>query len=425
MQMKRVRLWLAAVALLVVFAPSLTIPLAATVTTLDDAVSLNAIPQPTTLAAGVAGIITGLLLLLFMYRRRLYILYWTGGWACLAASMAAMGRSHAPTQLGAFIFGTAQFLALVSSLLFVVAADAYHTRPRLRRLHALLLLPVAAWFLLAPLALGPVAVLVPGYVLTAIALAVSGGAHLVILRDTRLLGAGVVGTMLLITSVTNVWLSIAPQPGAQVLSEAFLLELALYLVTALGMQLMTFEDMTYELRRANGRLETAQAELRQMVVTDALTGCRNRRFFDEIIAHELNQHRRYGTPISLLFVDVDQFKTVNDTLGHSVGDRVLREVAAFLMRKTRDADYVFRWGGDEFLLLLSCREEEAVRRGRDLDKEFMQSTTRMGLPAGVGLSFGCAEVSPLVGSALDALKLADERMYANKRRARMSDVKAM
>jgi hypothetical protein len=49
----------------------------------------------------------------------------------------------------------------------------------------------------------------------------------------------------------------------------------------------------------------------------------------------------------------------------------------------------------------------------------------MGLPAGVGLSFGCAEVSPLVGSALDALKLADERMYANKRRARMSDVKAM
>ena len=149
-------------------------------------------------------------------------------------------------------------------------------------------------------------------------------------------------------------------------SDVFFLELGLYLVTALGMQLMTFEDMTYELRHANARLETAQAELRQLVVTDALTGCRNRRFFDEVITHELNSHRRYSTPMSLLFVDVDHFKTINDTLGHAAGDRVLREVAAFLMRNTRDADYVFRWGGDEFLLLLSCREDEAMRRGHDL-----------------------------------------------------------
>jgi diguanylate cyclase (GGDEF)-like protein len=99
------------------------------------------------------------------------------------------------------------------------------------------------------------------------------------------------------------------------------------------------------------------------VVTDALTGCRNRRFFDEIIAHELNLHRRYGTPLSLLFVDIDHFKAINDTLGHAAGDKVLREVASYLVRKTRDADYVFRWGGDEFLLLVSCREEEAQRRG--------------------------------------------------------------
>ena len=83
------------------------------------------------------------------------------------------------------------------------------------------------------------------------------------------------------------------------------------------MQLMTFEDMTCELRRANSRLESAQTELRQLVVTDALTGCRNRRFFDEVIARELNGHRRYGTPLSLLFVDIDQFKTINDTLGHA------------------------------------------------------------------------------------------------------------
>jgi diguanylate cyclase (GGDEF)-like protein len=183
--------------------------------------------------------------------------------------------------------------------------------------------------------------------------------------------------------------------------------------------------MTGELRRANARLETAQGELRQLVVTDALTGCRNRRFFDEIIAHELNLHRRYGTPISLLFVDVDHFKTINDTLGHAAGDHVLREVSSFLMRKTRDADYLFRWGGDEFLLLLSCREEEAQRRGEELQVEFARLPSSSTLPRGVGLSFGCSEISPLADTALDAVKLADERMYANKRAMRMPDIKAV
>ena len=182
--------------------------------------------------------------------------------------------------------------------------------------------------------------------------------------------------------------------------------------------------MTSELRQTNSRLETAQSELKQMVVTDALTGCRNRRFFDEVIAHELNSRRRYKTPLSLLFVDVDRFKSINDTLGHTTGDRVLREVAGFLMRNTRDADYVFRWGGDEFLLLLSCREEEARRRAQELQAAFATSSTAADLPAGVGLSVGCAEVPDNADTILDALKLADERMYANKRMARLADAKA-
>ena len=109
----------------------------------------------------------------------------------------------------------------------------------------------------------------------------------------------------------------------------------LYLLAALGMQLMTFEDMTLELRRTNRRLEAAQGKLRRMVITDPLTGCRNRRFFEEIIGRELQRHRRYGIPMSVLFVDVDRFKAVNDTLGHDAGDRVLREVAAFAQQHPR------------------------------------------------------------------------------------------
>ena len=190
------------------------------------------------------------------------------------------------------------------------------------------------------------------------------------------------------------------------------------LVTALGMQLMTFEDMTYELRRTNRRLESAQSDLRQLVITDTLTGCRNRRFFQEVIERELQRHRRYATPLSILFIDIDRFKVINDTLGHEVGDRVLRDVATFLLRNIREADYVFRWGGDEFLVLISCGHDEAERRGRQLQYAFQVSDELEGLPAGVGLSVGSVEVPPDTRDVLALVQVADERMYANKKRAR-------
>jgi diguanylate cyclase (GGDEF)-like protein len=194
--------------------------------------------------------------------------------------------------------------------------------------------------------------------------------------------------------------------------------LGVHLVMALGMQLMTFEDMTFELRRTNRRLELAQGELQQLVTTDALTGCRNRRFFDDVIGRELQRHRRYHIPLSLLFVDVDRFKAINDTLGHDAGDRVLQGVATFLMRHVREADYVFRWGGDEFLILISCPEMEAIRKGTDLQAAFAASADAESLPPGVGLSVGVAEVPPGTGDIMDVVNQADERMYANKKAAR-------
>ena len=113
-----------------------------------------------------------------------------------------------------------------------------------------------------------------------------------------------------------------------------------------------------------------------MVITDPLTGCRNRRFFDEIIGRELQRHRRYGIPLSLLFVDIDRFKAVNDSSATKRAIDVLREVAAFLLANIREADYVFRWGGDEFLVLLSCNEHEARRRGAALQTRFRELAAR-------------------------------------------------
>src|SRR6185503_14305874 len=113
----------------------------------------------------------------------------------------------------------------------------------------------------------------------------------------------------------------------------------LYTFGALGIHQLVFEDMNYELRMTNRRLEAAREELQQAAITDPLTGCHNRRFLEQVMDRELQRHARFGLPLSLLFIDVDRFKAVNDALGHEAGDRVLKYVAGFLMRHIREADY--------------------------------------------------------------------------------------
>jgi diguanylate cyclase (GGDEF)-like protein len=380
----------------------------------DATVRIN----PWTVAGQGGLIVTGLLLLLFVYRRRLYILFWTAGWFLISSSMFLAGREIAD-QYASLSYGISQFLGLLSALFFVISADAYPARPRIRRGYAVVLIGVLLWFALAPVGLGSWTVFAPGHILIAGALAAAGMGHLLLLRQVRMLGAAVVGISLLLIAASHLWVVfLVDAPLAPGGTKALGVNLVLYLIAALGMQLMTFEDMTLELRRTNRRLESAQGKLRRMVITDPLTGCRNRRFFDEIIGRELQRHRRYEIPMSVLFVDVDRFKAVNDTLGHETGDRVLREVAAFLLSNIREADYVFRWGGDEFLILLSCGEEEATRRGVALQADFTKYATVASLPPGVGLSIGCAEVGPNVDSIVSLIKLADERMYENKRMLR-------
>ena len=370
-----------------------------------------------TLAGAATLLVAALLSLLYFYRRRPYILCWVAGWVLIGASRLLAAREFPGERMSLTAYGLSQCLAIVGALVFVLSADAYRTRLSLGRNHALILLPLLIWFGLAPLALGAVAVFAPGHLLAAGGLAAAGVAHLRLLRDTRLVGAAVVGSMMLLLAVSSAWVALgADGPAGAGLERQTFVSLALYLVTALGMQLMTFEDMTYELRLTNKRLESAQGELRQLVTTDPLTGCRNRRFFDEIIGREIERHRRYHIPLSLLFVDVDRFKAINDSLGHEAGDRVLQRVAVFLVRNVREADYVFRWGGDEFLILISCREEEAVRKAYDLQKAFEESSEAASLPAGVGLSVGCAEVPPTATEIMAIVKIADDRMYLDKRR---------
>jgi diguanylate cyclase (GGDEF)-like protein len=366
------------------------------------------------LLGGAALLVTGLLFLLYFYRRRLYIRFWILAWTLASLSPFLIAHQFANEQANNAMYGLSQYVGILSALVFVVSADAYRTKPQIPRNYVHVLLPLLIWFALAPIPLDAQVVHAPGHLMIAACFTAAGFAYLGLTRHTRLLGAAVVGGVMIALAGANASWAFGGQGTIGLSDRATFLNLALYLAMALGMQLMTFEDMTYELRVTNKRLESAQGELRELVTRDALTGCRNRRFFDEVISREVQRHRRYGIPLSMLFIDVNRFKAVNDSLGHEEGDRVLQRVAAFLVRNVREADYVFRWGGDEFLILISCRAGAAERKAAELKTVFDRTETAT-LPAGVGLSVGCAEVTPDATDIMAIVKAADERMYRDKR----------
>ena len=375
--------------------------------------------NPHALAGTTALVVALLLLLVYFYRRRIFIAWWMAAWLLLGMSMLVVSRPYATEQLSGLAYGISQFLGVLSSLAFVVAADAYRQRPRLKRGYGLMLLAVAVYFVFMPVALGPESVRALGHIVIAGGLITAGIAHLLLLRQARMLGATIVGIALLGLAGFNLWLAaIATSSNPSAVTPALVAMTVFFLVGALGQQLLAFEDMTYELQRTNRRLETAQDELRQLVITDPLTGTRNRRFFHEVIGRELNRHKRYQTPLSIVFIDIDRFKAINDTLGHETGDQVLRDVAAFLLRNIREADYVFRWGGDEFLVLISCGEDEARRRAVALQQAFAESPQLAELPPGVALSVGCVEVPDDTEDVMALVQAADEKMYVDKKRKR-------
>lgn len=103
-------------------------------------------------------------------------------------------------------------------------------------------------------------------------------------------------------------------------------------------------------------LQELATELKLRAITDPLTGLKNRRRFDEVIARELLRAQRYATPLSLVLYDVDHFKRINDAHGHVVGDRVLTQLSELIASRIRSTDELSRWGGEEFAILLPGAE---------------------------------------------------------------------
>lgn len=160
---------------------------------------------------------------------------------------------------------------------------------------------------------------------------------------------------------------------------------------------------------------------RRLAYIDYLTGLRNRRYFEERIGQELSRAQRSGTPCSILVADIDDFKGINDSRGHVVGDRVLRAVGKLLHENQREMDTACRIGGDEFAVILPGTDLEGAAAFRDRLIEAQRTPPESGLlPPGleVRLSFGTSTYPNEVGDARLLLIRADRAMYTSKRAAK-------
>ena len=212
----------------------------------------------------------------------------------------------------------------------------------------------------------------------------------------------------------------------ETLSWFNMLLIGLSILTGLGITVIVWilAARTWILQRAVTRrtaaLRRVTKRLRQMAITDELTGLYNRRFFLDRWEWECKRAKRYRRPLACLMVDVNNFKQVNDRLGHHAGDLVLRQVAQELKTALRQSDILARFGGDEFIIALP---ETSVAAASSVAEKLRHVSIRipegatLGLPP-ISLSIGMSRIEQPDESPQDILEAADQSLYASKRRVK-------
>jgi diguanylate cyclase (GGDEF)-like protein len=160
-------------------------------------------------------------------------------------------------------------------------------------------------------------------------------------------------------------------------------------------------------------LQKSRREEQLAARTDFVTGAVNARYFNELLQMEISRIRRYPHPITLVYVDVDNFKLINDLFGHKMGDEVLRSIATELKSQLRITDTVARLGGDEFVMLLpSTRQPEARLVVSKVYASLIETMQRKNWPVTFSMGVVTCEFSPY--SAEQLVNMADELMYEVK-----------
>ena len=166
------------------------------------------------------------------------------------------------------------------------------------------------------------------------------------------------------------------------------------------------------------RLKDLQ-ELRALALKDQLTELPNRRYLNNFLSERWNEYQNLEIPFGLIFMDIDHFKNVNDAYGHGVGDEVLKMVGKSTRAALRRGDLVGRWGGEEFIIVVSTGEEEELRIIAEKIRMLIEQSTLLvqGIEVSVTVSLGVT--LPFIEDSLAMMiKRADEKMYESKNNGR-------
>ncbi|MEX2224592.1 MAG: GGDEF domain-containing protein [Candidatus Rokuibacteriota bacterium] len=194
------------------------------------------------------------------------------------------------------------------------------------------------------------------------------------------------------------------------------------LMHSFSRMLVTVEQQASDVNEYARRLDTAykelestSAQLKEFSFKDEVTGLYNRRFFSIRLEEEVSRYRRFNHPVSVVLLDLDGFKAVNDDLGHGAGDETLRAMADILLKQSRGINVICRYGGDEFAVLLVETSKGGARLYADRIR-YVLSTWTFTHGRRVTASFGIASLPEDVAPSADELiRAADEALYAAKR----------
>jgi len=170
-------------------------------------------------------------------------------------------------------------------------------------------------------------------------------------------------------------------------------------------------------RAYSAHLEELSQRLRNMAYRDAVTGLYNHRYFREQLSHEIERSIRYAQPLSLILMDMNNFKQINDRYGHYMGDRFLGLVGEVIARQVRSSDVAARYGGDEFVIVLpnTTREEASVTAEKLANAvAACAAMTATGETVQLGISFGVATCIEDARTPSELIECADGRLYQAK-----------
>jgi diguanylate cyclase (GGDEF)-like protein/PAS domain S-box-containing protein len=181
----------------------------------------------------------------------------------------------------------------------------------------------------------------------------------------------------------------------------------------------TLQDITDQ-KKAEEKLKQSEQRYKELSITDSLTKLFNSRHFFRQLGYEVERAKRYGSPLSLILLDIDNFKIYNDTYGHPEGDMALRALSDVIRKNLRATDTAFRYGGEEFTVLLSETDcESAVIAAERLRKDFANLVLSpvQGSEVHMTVSIGVSQYDPYELSSI-FLKRADQGMYKAKQQGK-------